>query len=147
MTRRLLLATLPFALTLRADAAKDAWDMLSDAASALGEGDAPGFLSYFDAHMPGYDKLREDAMALAREWASSSSIDLVSNDGDEGTRTIQADWQLIFAPLDSMDPANLHGIESTRREERVEIRVVKNGKRWRIESFNPEGFFAPPSPK
>jgi len=141
MTRRLLLATLPFALTLRADAAKDAWDMVADAASALSEADGPGFLSYFDSHMPGYDKLREDAMALTLEWDPRSSIDLVSNEGDEAARTILAEWQLIMAPL---DPAHLNGIGSTRREERVEIRVAKNGKRWRIESFKPEGFFAPP---
>jgi hypothetical protein len=146
MTRRLLLA-LPFALTLRADAAKDAWDMLADAASALSEADGPGFLSYFDPHMPGYDKLREDVMALTREWESRSSIDLVSNEGDEGTRTIRVDWQLMLAPLDPTDAANLHGIESTRRVESAEIRVVKSGKRWRIESFKPEGFFAPPAGK
>lgn len=144
MTRRMLLA-LPFALTLRADAAKEAWDLLSDAASALGEGDAPGFLSYFDPGMPGYEKLRVDATALAREWEPRSTIDLVANEGDERTREIQADWQLAFVTL--QDPTASQRIASTRREERVEIRVVKTGKRWRIESFKPEGFFAPPGSK
>ena len=43
MTRRTLLA-LPFAMRLRADAARDVWDLLGDAASALSEGDTAVFL-------------------------------------------------------------------------------------------------------
>jgi hypothetical protein len=148
MTRRTLLA-LPFAMRLRADAARDVWDLLGDAASALSEGDATGFLDCFDPKMPGYERLSEDVTALVREspppsrgaatqrGGISCSIELVSDQGDDQTRALEVDWILDIRQVQG-------SIGATRRQERVKIRAAKTGKKWRIVAFEPAGFFAPP---
>jgi hypothetical protein len=147
MTRRTLLA-LPFAMRLRADAARDVWDLLGDAASALSEGDTAVFLDCFDPKMPGYERLSEDVTALIGEATPSPSsasqrggvscsIELVSDQGDDQTRALEVDWILDIREVQG-------SIGSTRREEHVKIRAAKTGKKWRIVAFEPAGFFAPP---
>ena len=139
MMRRTLLA-LPFAMRLRADAAREVWDLLGAAASALSEGNAAGFMDCFDPKMPGYEDLRADVAALVLEAEPRSSIELVTNRGDGQTRALEADWLLAIVQRQG-------SIGSTRREERVKVRAAKVGKRWRIVAFEPAGFFAPPNPR
>jgi hypothetical protein len=148
MTRRTLLA-LPFAMRLKADSASDVWDLLAEAAHQLSEGDAPAFMNCFDPKMPGYEELRTDVEALVREApppAQSaatqrggiySSIDLVSDQGDDQTRSLELDWILDIRRKEG-------SIGATRRQERVKVRAAKTGKKWRIVAFEPAGFFAPP---
>jgi hypothetical protein len=146
MTRRTLLA-LPFAMALRADSARDVWDLLGDAASALSNGNAPGFLEGFDPKMPGYEKLRVDIEALVHEVEPDPrrlggregifcSIGPVSDKGDDHERELELDWIL--------DIRQQGASGTTRRQQNVKIRVEKQGKKWRIVAFDPPGFFAPP---
>src|ERR1035438_6581706 len=100
MTRRTLLA-LPLAMRLRADSARDVWDLLGEAAHELGEGNATAFMDCFDPKMPGYEELRADVAALVVEAAPrspregvSSSIELVTDQGDDQTRSLEVDWIL-----------------------------------------------------
>jgi hypothetical protein len=136
MTRRRLLLLAVSAVCARADSARDAWDVLSAAASALTAGNAAAFLECFDPRMPGYDALRRDVMALLSEAEPRSSIELVSNEGGDAVRTMEADWLLTL--VERQD-----SVSSTRREKRVRCRIEKQGKRWRIASFEPADFFAP----
>ncbi len=148
MTRRTLLA-LPFALTLHADSAREVWDLLGDAATALSNGDAPGFMEAFDPKMPGYDKLRADVEALVQESEPNPqglesgregifcSIGPVSEKGDDHARELELDWILDIRQRQ-------RAMGATRRRQNVKIRVEKQGKQWRIVSFDPAGFFAPP---
>jgi murein L,D-transpeptidase YcbB/YkuD len=139
MMRRTLLA-LPFAMRLRADAAREVWDLLAAAASALSEGNAAAFMDCFDPKMPGYESLRADVAALVLEAEPRSSIEMVTNRGDGQTRALEADWLLDIVQRQG-------SMGSTRREERVKVRAAKAGKRWRIVAFEPAGFFAPPNPQ
>jgi len=143
MTRRTLLA-LPFALPLLADSARDVWDLLADAASALSAGNAPAFLDAFDPKMPGYEELRTDAVGLIAEAPAqtgregiSCSIELVSDQGDDQARALELNWILDIRQRQS-------AIGSVRRQQHVKVRVAKKGKKWRIVAFDPPGFFAPP---
>ncbi len=136
MTRRALLL-LPIALAARAaDAARDVWDLLSAAASALTADDLAGFLDCFDPKMPGFDRLRADATALLREAETQSSIELVSNRGDDRARALEVDWELTAVERQSSMPA-------MRWRAVLKIRMEKQGKRWRIAGLEPSGFFAP----
>jgi hypothetical protein len=148
MTRRTLLA-LPFALRLRADSARDVWDLLGEAAHQLAEGNAAAFMDCFDPKMAGYEELRVDVTALIEEAASpgpsnatqrggiASSIEAVSDQGDDQTRSLEVDWILDIRQADG-------AMGAARRRERVKVRAARTGKKWRIVAFEPAGFFAPP---
>jgi hypothetical protein len=148
MTRRTLLA-LPFAMRLRADSARDVWDVLGEAAHELSQGNATAFMDCFDPKMPGYEQLRADVAALIREAPPPSSraaterggiyssLDLVSDQGDDRARDLELDWTLDIRQAEG-------SMGATRRRQNVKIRAAKTGKKWRIVAFEPAGFFAPP---
>jgi hypothetical protein len=136
MTRRALLLV-PFAARLRADSAQEVWDLFASMASALSEANAIVFMGAFDPAMPGCEALRADVVALLREAEVQSSIGLVEEEGDDRSRVVELDWLLHI--VDRQD-----GAVAERRQERVKCRVEKSGKKWRIASFEPLQFFAPP---
>jgi hypothetical protein len=146
--KRVVLPLLCAAAMLAADPGRDAWELLSNAASALTESDSRSFQSYdsstsflsnFDPKMPGYDEIRNDVSALLREAELSSSIDLVSNEGDAAAREVVVDWTLDIVASQSR-PA----VASTRRKQRVTIRMEKRKKSWVIVGFEPRDFFSVP---
>lgn len=139
MTRRGLLAAFA-ALPLCADDAQQVWNLISGLATALSQGDAVGFMSAFDRSMPGYQDLQTNILALFAQYQVSSSIDLVSDKGDDQMRTVEADWFLQIIEQQETEAV-------TRRRELVRCQLVKRKKNWRITVFTPIGFFAPPAPK
>lgn len=146
MTRRSLLVA-SLAATLRADSEDDTWELVANAARALVEATAltapyrssVPFLSYFDPKMPGYETLRDNVTALIEQVDLQSSIDPVGNDGNDQARNLKLDWLLTMTDLGS-------SVISTRREEVIQCRVQKQGRKWRIVSLEPVSFFAPPRP-
>jgi hypothetical protein len=141
MTRRgWLLAVLgPGVLvrTLRADDSTDVWDLLTEVAEALSEGNLDEFFAAFDRAMPDYQTLMTNVSGLVREYEVGSTIEPLSEEGDGRMRTLDLDWFLEL--VEQQDNTNL-----TRRRERVHVRVVKTGKKWKITSLEPIAFFAPP---
>jgi hypothetical protein len=136
MTRRgLILAVL--ASRLSADDAADVWDLLSQAAAALSEGNVVDFLEVFDRSMPGYQMLETNVSALVREYQVRSSIEPLTDEGNKGSRNIVLDWFMEL--VEQQDETNI-----ARRRERVHCRLVKTGKKWKIVGLDPVAFFAPP---
>ncbi|MBZ5624566.1 MAG: hypothetical protein LAQ69_38575 [Acidobacteriia bacterium] len=135
-TRRALLFA-ALAAPLRADSADQVWDLISSMASALGNGHAAEFLSVFDPAMPGYQELRGNVTALLSQTEVQSSIDLVSNEGDDRSRTVEIDWLLTMTGSVEVSGA-------ARRQGHVKCRFEKQGRRWRIAGMEPLAFFAPP---
>jgi hypothetical protein len=136
MTRRTLLLV-PFAARLVADSAQEVWDLFASMASALSEANAIVFMNAFDPAMPGYEALRANVTGLLNEAQVQSSIDLVEDNGDDRSRTVELDWLLHI--VDQYDNAL-----AERRQQRVKCRVEKSGKKWRVASLDPLQFFAPP---
>ena len=148
MTRRALLLLCLAVPLAAADPARDAWELLSNAASALAGSDSgsfqsydnsTSFLSYFDSKMPGYDEIRNDVSALLRTAQASSSIEPIANEGDAAAREMTVEWTLNIVLL---NPGPT--VASTRRKERVKIRMEKRKKSWVIVSLEPRSFFSPP---
>lgn len=149
MTRRawiLAVAASTLVPSAQADSADDAWDVIASAARELSEatalpppnrGTAVPFLSYFDKGMNGYDTLSRNATALIDQADLQSTLDLVSNEGDDGARSVEVDWTLRLA-----DPAT--SIQTSQRRQNVKCRVKKQGRKWKIVSLDPIAFFAPP---
>jgi murein L,D-transpeptidase YcbB/YkuD len=142
MTRRLslfvALLLVPLVLCSGADPAQEVWDLLTQVASALSERNPAAFLAAFDPAMPGYQKVRANVLALLRDAEVQSSIELEAGEGDAEERTVELDWLLKIRPEQDATP-------STRRQQRVQCRLRKSGKKWRIVWFEPLEFLAPPA--
>jgi hypothetical protein len=52
------------------------------------------FLDAFDRSMPEYDRLSGNVAALVRDAAIQNSIDVLSNDGDDQSRTVSLTFAL-----------------------------------------------------
>jgi hypothetical protein len=136
MTRRALLLV-PFAVMAQPDSADEVWDLLGAMSSALSEGNASEFLHAIDPALPGYAHVRDAITAAVRDYDIASTVDLVSNDGNDTARTLESDWQLSFVLRDS-------SVEPVRRRTRITLKFQRQSKRWRIVSLDPQSAFDPP---
>jgi hypothetical protein len=84
MTRRGLLLGM-LTVGLRADDAQDVWDVFTELASALSEGNPVQFLKAFDRSMTGYRMLEADVTALLGQAEVQSSIEILSDEGNGAT--------------------------------------------------------------
>jgi hypothetical protein len=122
-------ALLAFAVGGLAETPKDVMDFLRSAVDALVDQDANGFLDHFDRNMPGFSTLRDEAAVLATSEVEST-IEFISDEGDDKRRELQLDWVL-----------RVNG--GLPRHELVRIRMEKQGKKWKITGLRPVEFFAP----
>jgi hypothetical protein len=139
MTRRgLIFAVL--ASPLVADDSSDVWELLSEVAAALAQGNIMEFLQAFDRNMPEYQTLNTNVTALVNRYEVGSTIEPLNDEGQNGSRNVELDWFLEL--VEQQDETNV-----TRRRDRVRCHVVKIGKNWKIVSLEPVSFFAPPEGK
>ena len=98
-------------------------------AEALANRDADTFLDQFDRKMPGYETLRAEIRELLGVIQEiGTTIDVISDEGDEQKRSLELDWVLKF---DTEDP----------RRQIVKCRAEKQGKKWKITALEPVEFF------
>jgi hypothetical protein len=109
----------------------DVLDFFRSAADALVNQDSRTFLDHFDPNMPGYLSLENDIKALENADVSST-IEFVSDTGDDKARELQIDWLL-----------RVNGGQPRRQI--IQCSIRKQGKKWKITSFKPVDFFAQPS--
>ena len=101
---------------------------------ALANQDADAFLDQFDQKMPQYEKLRDeiqDLFGAAQEIGST--IDVITDDGDDQKRMMELDWLL---KIDNAEP----------RRQIIKCQVEKQGKKWKITALDPVEFFKAPVP-
>jgi hypothetical protein len=118
-----------------ADAGEDAHAMIEGMHAALLEGKPDALRAFFDPKIPGFKKLSADIGALLKEALAPSSVEFVSNTGDERARDLEMDWRLEIRAYNQES--------SVERRARVKLRAEKQDGRWRIVSFAPMDFFAP----
>jgi hypothetical protein len=126
-----------------------AWDVVSTAIarlqaheseilpSMLRTSNLAAFLSAFDRDMTGYDELRGNVSALLNTVDLESAVTLVSNTGDDRSRSVEVDWILTL-----LDPAG--ETTSVRREKKVTFRLALLKKKWKIEALSPADILVPP---
>src|SRR5438552_1752728 len=78
-----------------ADPAADVLNVFSAEAEALTNDDAAAFLDRFDRGMPQYATLRNHIEGLLAVYEVGSTIEVVSDEGGDGERTVELDWLLI----------------------------------------------------
>jgi hypothetical protein len=103
-------------------------DLFQAAGEALVNQDADTFLDQFDQKMPGYAMLRDEVQELAAAEQAGSTIDVVTDEGDDKKRALALDWVLRI------------GTDRPRRQI-VKCTVEKQGKRWKITALDPVDFF------
>ena len=106
---------------------KDVQTFFRTAVEALADQDIPAFLDHFDHGMPGFGELRSDVEALANAEVSST-LEIAKDEGDERARVVELDWLIR---IDQARP----------RREIVRCKIEKQGKKWKMTSFEPLRFF------
>lgn len=104
-------------------------EVFRDLAEALANRDASAFLDPFDRQMPEYEKLRDEIRELvALTQEIGTTIDVITDEGDEQKRSLELDWLL---KIDNEEP----------RRQIVKCRAEKQGKKWKITALEPVEFF------
>ncbi len=122
---------------LRADSALDVHTLFEKAADAMADRKAAAFTEAFDPAMPGFGKLRAQVAALLETNDAESTIEWRKNQGDDQNRTVQLNWLLEIT-------ARNGAASVTHRRAEVACQLAKKSGKWRIVSFTPQDFFAPP---
>jgi|HubBroStandDraft_1064217.scaffolds.fasta_scaffold1015418_2 hypothetical protein len=130
-----------------ADAHDDVIEVVTSMAGALTDvsgtgagvvrGNVPQFMSAFSKDMPDYATLQSNVTALVQQAEVSSSIQTVTEDGNDQARSIDLDWVLQIRSLEEDGPI-------VRRREVIHCEFRKEKKHWKIVSLKPVDFFAPP---
>ena len=101
---------------------------------SLANQDADAFLDQFDPKTPQYEKLRDEIQELfGMAQEIGSTIDVITDEGDELKRTLDLDWLL---KIDN----------HAAKRQIVKCRVEKQGKKWKITALDPVEFFRVPVP-
>ncbi len=135
--RRRLFLLLPLAARLWADSAQQVYDLFDKIATALSASEPTGFLEGFDRAMPTFEKLARYVQAITSQSDVVSSIDVLSNEGNDQERTVELDWLLQLSGEG----------QTVRRRQTVKCRVRREKKKWKIVSLEPVEFFAPIRPQ
>jgi hypothetical protein len=126
-----------FALTgiARAQTPTDVLAFFRTAAENLSDDNASAFLDHFDHSIPAYETIRSEIEGLLAAYDVGSSIEIVSDEGDDQKRMLQLDWLLI-----ATEKGAVNSTQQTRRQV-VKCRIERQGKQWRITALEPVDFF------
>jgi len=118
------------AATAGAQTPQPVLDLFRTAAEALSERNVPRFLEQFDPAMKDYDVLRQHVTLLVGTDGAQSSIEVVSDEGDDKRRALEIDWLLQV------------GTGAAKREI-LKVTVERQGRGWKITALKPLDFFGP----
>ena len=135
--RCLLLVGLAAALRAPAQVPADVLTTLTDAAAALANDDASSFLDQFDRNLPGFAALRTNVEGLLGASQVISTIEPLSNQGDDRQQSVELDWLLAINDKDRA------GVRKETRRAIVKCRLEHQGRRWKIVALEPADFFRP----
>jgi hypothetical protein len=118
-----------------ADAHDDVVEVVTSMAGALTDVNVSKFMAAVSKDMPGYGTLENNVTALVKQGEVSSSIQTVSEAGDDQARSIDLDWVLEVRSLEQDGPI-------VRRREVIHCELRKEKKHWKIVLLKPLDFFA-----
>jgi hypothetical protein len=119
---------------LVADTHDDVIDLFTSMAAALSEINVPQFMDAFDKDIPDYGNLKTGVTALVRQADVTSTIEPLTDEGDDTKRTVELDWYLEIRSLLPDGPL-------VRRREVVHCELRKEKKHWKIVALKPVEFF------
>lgn len=136
MRLRLVLGFL-LAGTLAGETRAQLVDLFASMAAALAEPNVPEFLAAFDPSTPGLGELKTEVNALVEDAEVSSSVEIISDSGDDRNHSVELDWFLEIK-------SEAVGANLERRRQLVRCKLERHGEHWKIVALEPIQFFAPP---
>jgi predicted ATPase len=124
-----------FSMVALADSSADVLNVFSAAADALINDDSAAFLDHFDRNMPDYAALRTNIEGLLAAYEVGSTIEVVTDEGDDEKRMVALDWLLVTSEKNAVN-----GNQQTRRRI-IKCTLERRGKQWRITALAPIDFF------
>lgn len=126
----ILFSTLAFA-----DSAADVLNVFASAAEALINDDSASFLDSFDRNMSGFVGLQNNVQGLLAAYDVGSTIEEITDEGDDRKRTVELDWLLVLTQKGAINSP-----PETRRQI-VKCTVERRGKQWKITALEPVDLF------
>jgi hypothetical protein len=133
MVRTALL--LLFSALALADSAADVLNVFASAAEALINDDSASFLDSFDRNMSGFVGLQNNVQGLLAAYDVGSTIEEITDEGDDRKRTVELDWLLVLTQKGAINSP-----PETRRQI-VKCTVERRGKQWKITALEPVDLF------
>ncbi len=130
-----MLALTVYVLPAQADDAADVDKVLGDMADALSGGEATQAMSAFSKTYPDYDKLSAYFDALTSAFKVENRLEFKEEDVAATQASLNVQWDLALTTGQS-------GF-TTNRSAEVKVKLVREGKHWRITEFAPITIFDP----
>lgn len=111
-------------------------DTVAEMAGSLAESEPVAFFGAFSRAFPQRDELFRNVRALESEFEVSSTVDVVSSTEQDREATLDLDWSFELRPRAGAG-------QLVRRRERIEVKMRREGRTWRVISLRPLSFFAP----
>jgi hypothetical protein len=124
------------AASLHGGTHEDVIELVKSMAAALTAVNVPEFMDAFDKNMTDYEAIRTNVAALVNQADVASSIEPVSDAGDDTKWSVDLDWYIQVSSL-------LQDGQTVQRRQMVHCELRKEKKKWKIVSLKPIEFFAP----
>ena len=138
MIRRALLLSCFALAAFGADTAAGAVDVVANMAAALSDGNVAPFSSALSRQMPDRDRVLDNVRAMVAQADVKSSVEPLSNEGDEQKRTLVLDWALA---MQRKGP----DLRIVNRQQDLKLTLQREGKKWKVTAIEPATFFEPPN--
>lgn len=111
-------------------------DTIAEMAGSLAESEPVAFFGAFSRAFPQREELFRNVRALEREFEIASTVDVITLAEENGEAALTLDWSVELRPRAGTG-------ELVRRRERIEVKMRREGRHWRVISLQPLSFFAP----
>ena len=120
---------------VRADDDADVHSVIGDVANALSAGDPADAMSGFSKKCPNYQRLSEDFEALTDAYFVSNRVQFSDEEVSATEATVALHWDLAVTTKQTDFTKN--------RSADLTLKLVREGKHWRIIEFGPIEIFDP----
>jgi hypothetical protein len=111
-------------------------DTIAEMAGSLAESEPVAFFGAFSRDFPRREELFRNVRALEREFEIASTVDVIESTEENGEASLDLDWSVELRPRAGTG-------QLVRRRERIEVKMRREGRSWRVISLQPLSFFAP----
>jgi hypothetical protein len=134
----LLAAIACCAVAARADDSHDVHAVIDDLANALSAGELTQAMSVFSKKCPNYEKLSDYFDGLTSAYFVENTLDFTGENVSATEATVSLRWDLALTTKQGGDTAN--------RSAELTLKLMREGKHWRIVELGPITLFDPSAP-
>jgi hypothetical protein len=133
--RRVFLLAAIACAALRADDSGDVHQVIGDVAKAISAGEVSQAMSGFSKKCADYGKLSDDFDGLTGAYFVENTLDFADEEVSATEARVSLHWDLALTTKQSGFTKNRSGD--------LTVKLVREGKHWRIVELSPVAFFDP----